>query len=107
MAGLALRGKPRLCVIRVVRSVEIGHVAAIAIRRSALKFASDVAGRAFQRRVRSREREACKFQVIEFRVVPRIEPMARLAGAGKIQLSVAWIDGLLEIGRVTRNTCGR
>lgn len=106
VAGLALRREPRLRVIRIAGAIEIGNVAAVTICRRALKFAADVAGSTLQIRMRSGQSEAGEFQVIELRVVPCVESVARLAGARKVQLHVARIRRLLEIGRMARHAVG-
>jgi hypothetical protein len=107
VAGLALMRKTGLRVIGIRGAVEVGHMAAIAIRRRALELSSDVASGAFERGVRAGERKAGHFQVIELRVIPGVEAVARLASARKIQRLVIGIGRLLEIAGVAGNTGGR
>lgn len=107
VAGLALMRKASLRVIGIGRPVEIVHMAAVAIGWRALELSSDVARGAFERGVGAGERKAGHFQVIELRVIPRVEAVARLASAWKIQRLVIGIDRLLKIGRVARDASGR
>jgi len=107
VASLALLRKTGLRVIGICSAVEILNVATVAVGRRALEFSADVAGRAFQSRVRSGERKSREFQVIELRVVPSIGAMASLAGAGKIQRLVVRIYRFLKISRVAGDASRR
>ena len=63
----ALAGLREACLhmVRIGCLLEIGEVATHAGRRSASKFPANVAGVAFQRKVRSSQREAGEFQMVK------------------------------------------
>lgn len=75
-----VRREPRLRMRRVVRAVVILRVAAVAIGGRAREFPADVAGSAFERRMRTRQREAGELQMVEFRPEPGIGTVAGFAG---------------------------
>ena len=65
MACRTIMGKACGQMTRIVRSIEIGCMAAIAVRWRALEFSADMAGDAGQFRVHARESEAGHRQMVE------------------------------------------
>jgi len=90
-------------VIRIVRSLILGSVAAIAIGRNCRVVVIDVALRACHRGVRSRQREA-RVVVVERCRCPSRSAVAHVALLRKIACDVRWIVRLLIIGEVAGNT---
>ncbi len=88
VARLAGRREPSLRMRRVVRLIEVRHVASHACGRRADKLPSRVAGIAVQSRVRSHQREAGKLQVIELCPHPVIHRVALFAGRRQVQCDV-------------------
>jgi len=84
-------------------------VAPDTIRGSALEFAADVAGRAFERRVCSGEREAGQFQVIETGAEPCIHAGVALRAIRRERgLLMVRSSSIQIIGRMTTNAlCGK
>jgi len=81
-------------------------MAAVAIRRRALEFSTDVAVRARKRRVRAGESEAGELQVVKLGVEPGVRAMARFAGRGEVERLVVRVQGLLVIRGVAGNAGG-
>jgi hypothetical protein len=106
VAGGAVPGEASLNVIGIRGPVVILDVAAITIRRCSRKVSADVTGSALQVGVRSRQREACEFQVIKLRAKPSVRGVAALAGRGESQGFVIRGRRLLKIAGVTRQARG-
>jgi hypothetical protein len=104
MAFLAPLGKSERDVIRIVRLLKIGQVAAHARRRRAFVSAACVAGGAVEGGVHSGESEPGKFQVVKFSAEPRVDAMALLTLDGKTRGHVIGLGSLLIGALVTRVT---
>ena len=106
MAGLARGREPGLRVWRVVGGVEILLVAANTGRRCPFVFPANVAREAIERRVYSGQREARKFQVVEFRAGPAVHGVAGGASCREIRTYVARARCALKIFQVTGSAIG-
>lgn len=109
VAGLAGRRKTRLCVRRIVRLIEVRHVAAHATCRRLCELAAGVAGIAIQSGVRTHQGEACELQVVELRAHPVVDGVTLFANRRHPQRDV--IDsrgsGVNEVLLVARVAGGR
>ena len=107
VASLTLRGDTGLNVIGGRSCVVVLRVTAVAIRWRAGELAVDVASSAFQGGVRACQRISGVFQVIEFRVVPRVGAVAGLARNRKLQRAVIGLSRPREIGLVASDAGSR
>ena len=109
VAGLAGRRETRLCVRRIVRLIEVRHVAAHATCRRLRELAAGVAGIAIQSGVRTHQGEACELQMVELRAHPVVDGVALFASGRHSQRDV--IDprglGVNEVVLVARVAGGR
>ena len=80
VASLARRGEAGLRMRRIIRFIEIRHVAAVAGRRRVVELPTRVAGGAIQIRVRAGQGKPGELQVIKLRAHPVVHGMALLAG---------------------------
>ena len=92
VAGLAAGREARLRVRRIVRLVEIRHVAADASGRCSHELVASVAGVAVQSRVGAGQGKARELQMVELRAHPVVHRVARLAGGRQIQSDVVNAD---------------
>lgn len=100
VAQLALLRESDLYVRRAVRRSEVFRMTPVAVRRGALKFASDMAGGAFQRGVCASQRKASELQVIELRPEPGVGTMAGLTSGREIKHFVIRFGGFLIVGHM-------
>jgi hypothetical protein len=103
VAGLALLRETSLNVIRIRGPVVVLRVAAVAVRRRALKLTVDMARRARERRMSARQREARKFEVVKLRVKPCIRAVAGFAGWRKVESLVVGLNCVLKIRGMARD----
>jgi hypothetical protein len=95
MAFLTSLGKSERDVIRIVRLLKIGQVAAHARRWRSLVPPAYVARRAVEGGVHPRESKPGDFQVIELRAQPGVDAVTLLALYGKTRGYVIWLGRLL------------
>ena len=94
VASLASRREIGLRVRRIVRLVEVRHVAAQAARRRPRELPADVASVAVQRDVRPGESETGELQMVELRTHPVVHGVALVAADGQSELHVVDPRGL-------------
>ena len=109
VAGLARGREAGLRVRRVVRLVEVRHVAAHAACRRQCELAAGVAGVAVQSGVRTHQGEACELHVVELRAHPVVHGVAGFASRRHVQRDVINARGLgvNEVSLVARVAGGR
>lgn len=100
VARLASLRKVRLHMVWVLRVLEVAQVTADAIRRSSLEPVPDVACRAGERGMHSREGKPGVLQVVKRHPKPIIEVMTFIARSRKTGGDMAWTIRILIIGRV-------
>jgi hypothetical protein len=109
VAGLAGTREASLSVRRIIRLIEVRHVAAHATCRRQRELAARMAGVAIQRRVRAYQREAGELHMVELRAHPVIHGVALLALDWHPQRDVVDTGGagVNEIFLVARVASGR
>ena len=109
VAGLARGREAGLRVRRVVRLVEVRHMAAHAACRRQCELAACVAGVAIEGSVRAHQGKACELHVVELRAHPVVDGVAGFASRRHSQCNVINARGLgvNEVSLVARVAGGR